>query len=312
MDKLAKMCMYTHSSVERMADKFYEELRRKVYITPKSYLDGIHLYQEQLEKKRGEFNESITRLSTGLKTLAMTNEQVADLSEQIKKMEPELKQECEQAEVEKVKIEKESEAAKGQEMIVAEETRIVEAQSDVIQRKQEKVQQKLDLATPALLEAEDAVNCIQPNDITNLKKMLMPPKALVLVMKCVTVLLDNPKKEWEDILKWSVKLKLSDLTDKLKVCEKIPEKTLRAARVFLKDKKWDIDAFSKVMEFCGNLAKWCTALEKCSVIKKEVVPIQKELDEMNIKLAAAQGELKKKNDELQEVQAKVQALKDEF
>jgi len=48
-----------------------------------------------LEKKRAEFNESINRLSTGLTTLAKTNDQVEDLSEQIKKMEPELKVECE-------------------------------------------------------------------------------------------------------------------------------------------------------------------------------------------------------------------------
>lgn len=43
-EKLAKMCMYTHISVEAMAKRFYDELRRKVYITPKSYLDGINLY----------------------------------------------------------------------------------------------------------------------------------------------------------------------------------------------------------------------------------------------------------------------------
>jgi len=37
--------MYAHTSVESMAKVFYEELWRKVYITPKSYLDGIMLYK---------------------------------------------------------------------------------------------------------------------------------------------------------------------------------------------------------------------------------------------------------------------------
>jgi dynein heavy chain len=36
--------MHVHKSVETMSDRFYEELRRKVYITPKSYLDCINLY----------------------------------------------------------------------------------------------------------------------------------------------------------------------------------------------------------------------------------------------------------------------------
>lgn len=43
-NKLAEMFMKVHKSVEDMSAKFYGELRRKVYITPKSYLDGINLY----------------------------------------------------------------------------------------------------------------------------------------------------------------------------------------------------------------------------------------------------------------------------
>jgi len=44
--------MKVHKSVEEMSVRFYDELRRKVYITPKSYLDGINLYLSQLAEKR--------------------------------------------------------------------------------------------------------------------------------------------------------------------------------------------------------------------------------------------------------------------
>lgn len=70
------MCMYTHLSVEKMTHTFYDELRRKVYTTPKSYLDGIYLYKNKLQIKRKELKENIERLSTGLKTLDMTNQMV--------------------------------------------------------------------------------------------------------------------------------------------------------------------------------------------------------------------------------------------
>jgi hypothetical protein len=33
-----------HSSVEEAAERFFQVTRRKTYITPKSYLDGILLY----------------------------------------------------------------------------------------------------------------------------------------------------------------------------------------------------------------------------------------------------------------------------
>jgi len=41
---LAEMCMMIHTSVEESSDRFYSELRRRVYTTPKSYLDLINLY----------------------------------------------------------------------------------------------------------------------------------------------------------------------------------------------------------------------------------------------------------------------------
>ena len=37
-----------HKSVEDAAAKFADELRRKTYVTPKSFLDGINLYLNNL------------------------------------------------------------------------------------------------------------------------------------------------------------------------------------------------------------------------------------------------------------------------
>jgi dynein heavy chain len=52
--------------VEEMSNVFYNELRRKVYITPKSYLDSVNTYLKCLGTKQSEFKESIDRLSNGL------------------------------------------------------------------------------------------------------------------------------------------------------------------------------------------------------------------------------------------------------
>ncbi|MBK8156898.1 MAG: hypothetical protein IPK55_13370 [Streptococcus sp.] len=43
------MCMLIHTTVEEASDKFYNQLRRRVYTTPKSYLDLINLYLIALE-----------------------------------------------------------------------------------------------------------------------------------------------------------------------------------------------------------------------------------------------------------------------
>jgi len=46
---LSEMCMKIHVSVEEISDRFFQSLRRKVYTTPKSYLDLISLYLKVLE-----------------------------------------------------------------------------------------------------------------------------------------------------------------------------------------------------------------------------------------------------------------------
>ena len=94
---LAQMCPFTYKSVERLAKKFDGELRRKVYITPKSYLDSINMFKNFLEEKRQELDVTIYRLSSGLNKLAATNDQVSDLKKMLTEMKPELEQQSEMA-----------------------------------------------------------------------------------------------------------------------------------------------------------------------------------------------------------------------
>lgn len=47
------MCGVVHTSIKIFADKFYEELVRRVYTTPKSYLDLINSYTAKLGVLQG-------------------------------------------------------------------------------------------------------------------------------------------------------------------------------------------------------------------------------------------------------------------
>lgn len=60
------MCMVIHTTVEEKSNEFYDKLRRKVYTTPKSYLDLIQLYISSLDVKRDEAMKSKRRLAIGL------------------------------------------------------------------------------------------------------------------------------------------------------------------------------------------------------------------------------------------------------
>lgn len=47
---LSEMFPIVHKSVEISAERFALELRRKTYVTPKSFLDGINLYLNNLKE----------------------------------------------------------------------------------------------------------------------------------------------------------------------------------------------------------------------------------------------------------------------
>lgn len=72
-EALAFMCTSVHLSVENVSTQFWDELRRRVYTTPKSYLDLIALYRNTLLRKRNEMNLNRNRLANGLRKLETTN-----------------------------------------------------------------------------------------------------------------------------------------------------------------------------------------------------------------------------------------------
>ena len=82
--------MTIHTSVEDTSDRFFAELRRKVYTTPKSYLDLINLYLNTLDVKRNEYNINKNRLATGLKKLNDTNKSIAELRIKLTDLQPKL------------------------------------------------------------------------------------------------------------------------------------------------------------------------------------------------------------------------------
>ncbi len=79
------------------------------------------------------------------------------------------------------------------------ETEIVDRQAAKISNMAADVQTKLDEAETMLKAAIEAVNCITSDDITMVKGMGSPGDKIVLVMKCVFIYLEAPKKKWEEI-----------------------------------------------------------------------------------------------------------------
>ena len=122
---LAEMCMVIHTSVEEESEQFYAELRRRVYTTPKSYLDLIGLYLEALEQKRIEYNKNRNRLATGLNKLNNTNAKIADFKVLLTELQPQLQKKNEELKVALEEVNADKKIANEKEKVVSKEAEIV-------------------------------------------------------------------------------------------------------------------------------------------------------------------------------------------
>lgn len=92
------MSVAIHNSVSNASDKFFNELRRKNYTTPTSYLDLIKTYIEMLKYQRGIVPVKIARYQGGLKRLGDTNVMVDAMKAELIILAPQIDQKTEETE----------------------------------------------------------------------------------------------------------------------------------------------------------------------------------------------------------------------
>lgn len=309
---LAKACVYAHSLVEEEANKFYNALKRRVYITPKSYLDFINSYSKFLKEKNSELSGRRNTLFTGLKKLEETNSEVARLGEELKKLKPILEQNViEQEKLSKV-LEKDKVEAYKTKMIVEEEAREVETQANEIKMLQREAQESLDEAIPALESAQEAVNTLNQADIAELKTVKEPTENVEITFKAVAILLEErtnfDKITWADCKK----MLASNFFMKLKSYDKdkIPPKVIAALDKFVeKYPNFRPEIVQKSTEAGKSLCEWARAILTYTKVVKKIDPLKQNLAIMNEKFSKAENELKEKQDALNRELAKLDELK---
>lgn len=130
--------------------RFLDELRRRNYVTPTSYLELLSLYKSILNERKKYFGDAKNRLEKGLNVLYEAAIEVANLREMLEKKKPELQKT--QIEVEKTKkiIEKESvEAAEIKKVVTVEEAEAATQEAEVSSIKAD-ADADLAVALPAL------------------------------------------------------------------------------------------------------------------------------------------------------------------
>ena len=305
---MCDMCAELHWTVGVFGDKFFNELRRKTYTTPKSFLDMIELYKVMLAEKREELGTSQKRLSIGVTKLEETNAIVENLQVELTALQPVLKVKAEEAAAMIIVVERDQKTAaevKAKVEIVVQQVSKQAAETKVIA---DDAQADLDEAMPAFNNALKALDALSKDDINEIKSFAKPPEMVQVVMEAVCLLLGRGT-DWK-----SAKALLGDMTfmDQLKNYDKdhIKKKIIKKinTKKYVKNPKMTPDAIGKVSSAAKSLCMWVHAMSVYDRVAKTVGPKKKLLEKMNKQLAEANASKDKKEAELKEILDKVAAL----
>ncbi|KAH8072852.1 dynein light chain binding protein [Aureococcus anophagefferens] len=157
--------------------------------------------------------------------------------------------------------------------------------------------------------AVKALDSLTKNDIVEVKAFKSPPLAVKVTMEGICIMLER-KPDWDEAKKV---LGDSQFLDKLKTYDKdnMKEAVIKKIQKYIVEPNMQIEVVTKVSSAAKGLCMWIHAMNVYHKVAKEVGPKREKVQKLTDQLNAANASLKEKQDALQAVMDKVQALQEQ-
>ena len=167
------------------------------------------------------------------------------------------------------------------------EAKVVMHEAKQIENLKEEADYQVAKAKPALVTAEKAVNELSKDDITELKKVSNPIKAVYLALECTLVYLGYKSFDWKIAQKALADMKF---LERLRTFDRdgIPDKILQKVKTLTRSADFNIERMTKASKAAGGLAKWCKAIREYGESILIVRPLQQKQAQMKAELKEAQ------------------------
>ena len=322
-EPLADACVAMHSGVTKLSSRYLAEARRHFYVTPTSYLELIQSYKDLLAGKQKEVKEVQERYTVGLEKLVATEQSVAEMKEELIALQPKLVEAGEKTAAAMVVIAAETEEADKVKELVAKDEATASEEAARVKAIKDDCEADLAEAMPMLNAAIAALDTLTSSDITEVKGMSNPPAPVKMVMEAVCIMkgvkparVKNKDGKMGDDYWESAKKMLMDskFLDSLKAYDKdnIKPKIIKKIRPYLKKKEFELKVVKKASKAAYGLCSWVRAMEAYDRVAKVVGPKRVTLAAAEADLEEVMNQLKEKQDALQAVVDKIQALNDDL
>uniref|UniRef100_A0AAR2IP24 Dynein heavy chain 9, axonemal n=1 Tax=Pygocentrus nattereri TaxID=42514 RepID=A0AAR2IP24_PYGNA len=295
-DSVSKFMAYVHVSVNKTSKDYLANERRYNYTTPKSFLEQIKLYRNLLALKRKDLTIKMERLENGLQKLNSTSAQVDDLKAKLAAQEVDLKQKNEDADKLIQVVGVETEKVSREKAVADEEEQKVASIAVVVSRKQRDCEEDLAKAEPALVAAQEALNTLNKNNLTELKSFGSPVAAVTNVTAAVMVLMAPGGRVPKDRSWKAAKVMMAKVDAFLDMLinfnkENIHENCLKAIQPYLQDPEFKPELVAAKSYAAAGLCSWVINIVKFYEVYCEVEPKRQALNKANAELATAQEKL---------------------
>jgi dynein heavy chain len=313
-DNIAYHIAEVHASVGEASRNYFKQEKRYNYVTPKSFLELISFYKSLLQKRKDEMYAGINRLDTGLDTLNRTNKDVAELQVFLieKKKEVDIKKIAtdallvemgdQRSEAEAQQALADIEKGKADEMASAAKALELQAAGD------------LAIAKPALVAANNAVNCLDKASMTELKSFSKPPAGVDKVTTALLIMIKFEKKDfsWENAKKMMAKV--DQFKEKLENYkgEDIPDDVVARVLPILDDPDMTFEKMKTKSGAAANLVNWVVNIIQFNQIYKRVKPLMDSLEVASKSKKKAEEDLAVVKEKLDVIEGKLNLLQVSF
>ncbi|GEQ70602.1 hypothetical protein JCM33374_g4280 [Metschnikowia sp. JCM 33374] len=247
-------------------------------VVPKQFLDFINLFKNLFLRGQNDLEENQRHTNIGLDKLRETVLEVSQMKKVLSAKQANLKIKDEEARnMLNQMISDQNESERKREFSVATKAEL-EKQEVEIQTRRKIVMEDLELAEPAVLEAQRGVQNIKKQHLTELRSMSNPPASIKLAMESVCVLLGYQVSTWRDV---QLVVRQDDFIAKIVTFDNekqlSPELRTYMEEVYLSRPDYNYETIHRASKACGPLLQWVIAQIKYSEILVKIGPLKEQV-----------------------------------
>ena len=333
---------------ENICKDYYDNFRRYVYVTPKSFLSFIQEYMNVYIIKNEEISKKETTINTGLAKLKEAESDIAEKNKEMEKKVIEVGKVKKEVDLKEQEVSEQNARVSEIERQVSEEEARCKISADEIKEKSDIVNEELAKAKPALLEAQQNIINLDPKILKNVAGANVPT-SIKFYFECCGVIMSkrlaipenfgqleinkDTKTNYYTPLGWTTMLSyiksnsLGNFFGTIDIWKEkldgnklnINDETLELVRPFLDAKTsegkslFNREVANKIGgDACKRLAAFCSSISDFVKAVRDVIPKQQQVEIMSKKYEQAMAELKIQQDKKAKVLEEKRVLDEEL